>query len=408
MAPVRRSSSKTVPANGTGVLLALTMLAGCVGGHPLLGESPPLRLSTHNEDKAVVAAPASAPPSVEVKYGVMIAPAAAKPEVSAWCDYLREDTLAQTTIMRAPSLRGSVADDGSASLALGLSVTDFVRANTLEQSAEARCRKYLAEQSLQKLVFLAPQALTSAGFRAKSKAVEAQRKEIARLRAKAQTSLEDGLADQETATAIGVLADQILADGSAAKSQADRRLEDSLGAPGSAKLYGAELLRAESDLEDLGSLMRTLDAMDVSLSVGWTDEVTADGIETASDAFTGKISFSLKLGALAPGRYAHEQAAKEAKLKAIGEEGGTLWQVAVLRRAHEKALAGLAEQQRSLEAAIAKAEKLAAMLSDVENPEFEPPLIQAKLQLIKLKADRAGVEGSIAEVRANIAKLDAG
>ncbi len=408
MAPVHRSSSKIVPANGTGALVVLTVLAGCVGGQPLLGESPRLRLSTYNEDKALVAAPASAPLSVEAKGGVLIAPAAAKPEVSAWCDYLREDAAAQTTIMRAPSLRGSVKDDGSASLALGLSVTDFVKANTLEQSAEARCRKYLAEHGLQKLIFLAPQGLTASGFKAKAKAVEAQRKEIARLRAKAQKSMEDGLADQETATAIEVLADQILADGSAAKSQADRRLEDSLGASGNAKLYGAELLRAESDLEDLGSRMRTLDAMDVSLSAGWNDDVTTDGIETTSDAFTGKISFSLKLGALAPGRYAHEQAAKEAKLRAIGEEGGTLWQVAVLRRAHEKAISGLSEQQRSLEAAIAKAEKLAAMLDSVKNPEFEPPLIQAKLQIIKLRADRAGVEGSIAEIVANMKKLDAG
>jgi hypothetical protein len=184
-------------------------------------------------------------------------------------------------------------------------------------------------------------------------------------------------------------------------------LEDSLSASGSAKVYGAELLRAESDLEDLGSRMRTLDALDVSLSAGWNDDVTADGIET-SDAFTGKISFSLKLGALAPGRFRHEQTAKEAKLKAIGEEGGALWQVAVLRRAHESAITGLVEQQSNLEAAITKAEKLVEMLSGVENPEFEPPLIQARLQLIKLKADRAGVEGSIAEIRANMVKLDPG
>ncbi len=408
MAAARRSCSRTVPANGAGALLALTILAGCVGGQPLLDESPLLRLSTYNEDKALIAATTSAPITADSKDGVMIAPAAAKPEVSAWCDYLREDAAAQTTIMRAPSLRGSVKDDGSTSLALGLSVTDFVKASTLEQSAEARCRKYLAEHGLQKLVFFAPQGLTSAGFRAKAKAVEAQHKEIVRLRAKAQKSMEDGLADQETATAIQVLADQILADGSAAKSQADRRLEDSLGVSGNAKAYGAELLRAESDLEDLGSRMRTLDAMDVSLTAGWNDDVTTEGIETASDAFTSKISFSLRLGALAPGRYAHEQAAKEAKLRAVGEEGGALWQVAVLRRAHERAIAGLAEQQRSLEAAIAKAEKLAAMLDSAKNPEFEPPLIQAKLQLIKLKADRAGVVGAIEEIRVNMTKLDAG
>lgn len=412
MARAPHFSSDPRPANYSGVLLAMTVLAGCVGGQSLLGESPLLRLATYNDDKAVLAAPrpavmTAAKPPAAPGNGVQIVPAAAEPGVSAWCDYLREDAAAQTTVLRAPSLRGSLADDGSASLALGLSVTDFVKANAMEQTAEARCRKYLAENGLQKLVFLAPQGLTAAGFRAKFKAIEGQRREIARLNERAKRAMESGVLDRETATAIQVLSDQILADASAAKSQSDRRLEDSLAPSGTAKAYGAELLRAEGDLEDLSNRMRTLDAMDVSLSAGWSDDVQSNGLAIADDSFSGKISFSLKLGALAPNRFAHEEAAKRAKLKAVSGEGGALWQVAVLRRAHERALAGLEEQQQSLESALAKAEKLAGVLATVANPEFEPPLIQARLQIIKLKADRAGVQGSIAEILANMKKLDA-
>lgn len=414
MARAHRFSSDFLPVNCPGVLLAMAVLAGCAGGQSLLGETPLLRLSTYSEDKAIIAAPpqraetAAGTSGAQAENGVQIEPASAAPGVSAWCEYLREDAAAQTTVMRAPSLRGSIADDGSASLALGLSVTDFVKANAMEQTAEARCRKYLAENGLQKLVFLAPQGLTAAGYKAKFKAIETQRKEIARLKERAKRSMEYGVLDRETATAIEVLSDQILADASAAKSQADRRLEESLAPSGSAKAYGAELLRAESDLEDLGNRMRTLDAMDVSLSAGWNDDVQAGGLAMADDSFSGKISFSLKLGALAPGRFDHEEAAKRAKLKAVSGEGGALWQVAVLRRAHERALAGLEEQQQSLASALAKAEKLAAVLATVPNQEFEPPLIQARLQIIKLRADRAGVEGSIAEILANMKKLDAG
>ncbi len=117
----------------------------------------------------------------------------------------------------------------------------------------------------------------------------------------------------------------------------------------------------------------------------------------------------MKLGAMNPQRFRHEAAAKDAKLRAIkDEEGGALWQVAVLRRAHERALDGLVQQQAQLDAAIRKAEALAKTLASVDNPDFEPPLVQAKMQLIKLRADRAAVEGSIGEIRETMAKLRAG
>ena len=155
--------------------------------------------------------------------------------------------------------------------------------------------------------------------------------------------------------------------------------------------------------------MRTFDAFDVSASVGWNDDVNSDGLATDDQSFNGKISFSMKLGAALPKRFEHEAAAKDAKLRAIrDEEGGALWQVAVLRRAHERAIEGLVQQRGKLDAAISKAEELARMLATVDNPDFEPPLIQAKLQLIKLKADRAAVSGSISEIVGNMKKLKSG
>ena len=79
-----------------------------------------------------------------------------------------------------------------------------------------------------------------------------------------------------------------------------------------------------------------------------------------------------------------------------------------MRRAHERAIEGLVQQKGKLDEAIHKAEELSKMLASVDNPEFEPPLIQAKLQLIKLKADRAAVAGSISEIESNMRKLKAG
>ncbi|MFO1034814.1 MAG: hypothetical protein U1E15_12350 [Hyphomicrobiales bacterium] len=391
-----------------GALLLLLGVAGCSANAPLMEKLSDLRLATLDEpvpQKAVIVAPDPIP----AKGQAVVVPAASTSEHSNWCDYLREDAAAQATIMRSPSLRGSLDNDAKASIALGMSLSDVLKANLTEDAAQVKCQKYLAEAGLQKLVFLSPQGLSAAGYKARFRAIDSQRKEVQRLKNKAHAKMLAGEIDRERATAIAVLADSILADAEAARSQADRRMDVTGGKTDAAGALGAQLLQAEADLEDINSRMRTLDAMDVSASVGWNDDVNNDGFDSSDQAFSGKVNFSVKLGALAPSRFAHEEAARDAKLRAIqSDEGGALWQVAVLRRAHERAIQGLVQQQQQLDAAIAKAGDLARQLASVDNPEFEPPLIQAKLQLIKLKADRAAVAGSIAEIESNRKKLKAG
>jgi hypothetical protein len=258
-------------------------------------------------------------------------------------------------------------------------------------------------------VFLSPQGLSAAGYKARYRTIDAPRREVLRLKNKAQAAMRAGNLDRGKATALAVLADSILAEAEAARSQADRRMDVTGGSKAAAGALGEQLLQAEADLEDINSRMRTLDAVDVSASLGWNDDINQEGFDTSNQAFSGKVSFSVKLGALAPSRFAHEQAAKEAKLQAIThDEGGALWQVAMLRRAHERAIDGLVQQQAQLDAAIAKASELARQLASIDNPEFEPPLIEAKLQLIKLRSDRAAVAGSIAEIQSNLKKLKAG
>jgi hypothetical protein len=290
-------------------------------------------------------------------------------------------------------------------VSLGLSVTDFAKANVLEETAEARCRRYMAESGLQKLIFLSPQGLTSSGYRAKAESIGKRKKDIQALRRRISQAMADGFVDHERATNLMGFADQLLAEAAQAKSQADRRTGDFLGAKDRASLLGKELLRAEADLEDLNSRMRTFDAVDVSVSAGWNDDLADNGFDKAKDSFGGKVSFSVKLGAVAPSRFEHEERAKQAKLRAIGEEGGPLWQVNVLRLAHERAIAGLEESRGKIDSAIAEANKLLAALEGVKNPEFQATGLQARFRIIQLKADKAAVEGSLAEIRSNLKRL---
>ena len=425
MAAVHRCFSK--PVIGVFSLLTAAALSGCAGTSSMLGGGEGLRLTTIEDTQpAKMVEPAKknilAPlfkssilePKKEVRIvsGPVITPVSDRQRTSAWCDYLREDAAAQSTIMRSPTVSGSLSEDASASVSVGVSLSSFAKADLVEESAEARCRKSLAEGGLQKLIFVSPQGLTAAGHKARFRHIDKQKPEIARLRNKARLAMENGTADRERTTAIELLADSIFADAAESRSQADRRFETGLlpkGRDDNARVLGRELLMAEAELEDINSRMRTFDAMDVTLSAGVSDDLNKDGVDINEDSFSGKLSFSVKLGALAPKRFEHEAAAKEAKLRAIqDQEGGTLWQVGVLRRAHERAIAGLVEQQQKLAEAIAKADKLAKMLASVDNPEFEPPLIQAKLQLIRLRADRAAVADSIAEIQGNMKRLKTG
>jgi hypothetical protein len=149
--------------------------------------------------------------------------------------------------------------------------------------------------------------------------------------------------------------------------------------------------------------------MDVTVSAGWADHNIDDGFDTQQDSFSGKVSFSIKLGAVAPRRFEHERLAKQARLNAITtQEGGALWQIEALRRAHERALDGLSQSRFKLNDALAEANRLVATLSSVENPEFMSTLIAAKIQVVKLQAERAAVDDSIQEIGKNIKRLKIG
>jgi hypothetical protein len=414
------------------VLSSLLGIAGCSGGAKLL----PARPMPAAADAAISAAPAmeqeiavadlvltaSTGPARQVAQ-TKKAPASARPlpagaasepqvtpaggvlGMSAWCEYLKEDTAAEAAILRSPSLAGSVDDDGNANVNVGLSLMSFHKANLIEQAAEARCRRHLAELGLQKLIFISPQGLTAAGYRAKSERIGSFAREIAALRAEIARDVAAGVIDRDNATAFTVQVDELLAQGLQARSQADRRYEAEAAVAGGARELGSQLLQAEAELSDIDSRIRTADAMDVSVHAGW-NENNGGGAERFDDGLNGKVSFSMKLGALAPGRFDHEERARRARLDAIrSQEGALLWQIGALRRAHERAIAGLVASRAQLDKALEEARSLQAQLALVDSPDFASQKLSVRVKLMQLEAEKAAVVGSIAEIEENMLRL---
>lgn len=400
----RRSSSSRSAA--TFVLTAVLGLSGCANGTALLtgGDAPeakaPALRHTLVEDTAAASA-AAIQPAADV--------AAQDEPRSAWCTYLKENAAADAALLRSPTLSGTIDDEQKGSVNLSLSISSLSRAALIEKQARVNCRRYLAETGLQKVVFLAPQTLSAAGYRARYKAVEARAAglEVLRKRIRSETAAGNLAADK--AAGLTAMIDGLYADAAAARSEYERRsgAEDALTGPAAA--YSAELMAAEADLSAIDSKLRTADAFDVSLSAGYSDGDVGDGFDSVHDGVNGKLSFSMKLGAFTPGRFEHERRARDARIAAIrDQEGGALWQIRALRDAHLKAISGLEESQARIEKAIAGTKRYLALVSNTPDPDFTGPAIEARIRMVQLEADIAAVTGSLAEIKRKLKQLGTG
>jgi hypothetical protein len=401
------------------ILAGLAGMSGCAGAKLLSPQAPQqdLRLSTIDlaepgeaadkievSDLKPAAAPAAAP-HVTPAADVPQPPAADELSQSAWCRYLREDSLAESTLLESPTVTGSLDDKGATHVGVGYSLAALEKARLIQQEADIKCRKHLAEFGIQKLLFISPAGLTASGFRGKYLTIEKRRGDIAALQRKIEEELQLGHLDNERAAGLQVRLKEIVADAGVAKSQWQRRLAADFGKTKSAHELGADLIQAEQDLDQVHSRMRSIDSTDLSLHGSWNDGNIEDGLDT-SHGFSGGVRFSMKLGVLAPQRFEHERLASEAKTEAIrDEEGGALWQLDLMRKAHERAIAGLEASVADLDRAIGDTNKFLAGFDGIENPEFSGQVLDAMVQLIKLEGDRTAAAESIGEIRKNLRAL---
>ena len=71
-------------------------------------------------------------------------------------------------------------------------------------------------------------------------------------------------------------------------------------------------------------------------------------------------------------------------------------------------LAELAQSQARLNETLADTMKLVTVLGSVSSPESAGTFIAAKIQVVRLLADKAAIDGSIDEIRQNMKRPKAG
>ncbi len=384
------------------VLASLLGVAGCSAGSGLLADPDrpaALRLVTLDTAPIIATSAASAtgPGTIQIRPATFTE--TEDSGSSAWCQYLKEDSAAEATILRSPSVNGTVNTNGQAGVSLGLSVSSFTKARLLEEAAQVKCRRHVAETGMQKLAFVPPRGLTPGGYRAKSFSIQVRKGELDELRQQIKYELRRGNISAEKADYLSGLIDQVHADGNAAKSLAARPPGEKSGTPEKAAFLGEDLRLADAELDEINRRIRDAEAMDVSVSAGWTSDGLRDGYDVHDGAFIGQVSFSYKLGALSPQRFAHEARAREAKLSAMQEqEKGAPWQAQLQLMAEQRSLAGLLESQIKLNRTLAETLKLVTVMSSVPSREFAGTLIAARIQVVGLLAEKAAIDGSIEEI----------
>ena len=82
--------------------------------------------------------------------------------------------------------------------------------------------------------------------------------------------------------------------------------------------------------------------------------------------------------------------------------------VAVSRSRRRQSLADLTQSQARLNETLADTIKLVKILDSVSSPEFAGTFIAAKIQVVRLLAEKAAVDGSIDEIRQSMKRPKAG
>ena len=328
-----------------------------------------------------------------------------KTEKSAWCTYMSETAAADATVMRAPTISASINKDGNKAVGVNYDVVGIARAELLDAAAEAKCRRYMANAALNRMTVAAPNVLSRAGYRAKSSVISRRSRKLRAIKTLVRRELATGNLDRAQATKLLLASDTVMADGGKARSEAAKRQGLMPFDLNNLAQLSQQLLKAERDLTDINSNIRSADAVSVNLNGSWREAGNNAGALVPKSDFYGGVNVSIKLGALNPLRFSHERAAAQARLRAYrSEPGSVFWKLRELEVAQIRGRNGLAGTLRSLKASQAVAMRQKSSLPS-NDPAFLAPRYGVEIKLIQLEAEIAGIRATLAQIDRNLGKL---
>ncbi len=324
---------------------------------------------------------------------------------SSWCTYLTQSAAADATILRAPTVSASINRRGNKGVAVNYDLMNIAKAELIDAAAQAKCRRYVANAALNRMAVAAPNVLSRQGYLAKSRVIDRRARKLQAIKTLVRRELVSGNLDRAQATKLMLATDRLVADGATSASQASRRQGLVSFDLENLTQLSQQLLKAERDLADINSNIRSADAFSVNLGGGWREAGREAGAIVPKSDFYGGVNFSIKLGALNPARFAYEAAATRARLRAYRDEpGGVFWKLDELKKAQLQGRAGVAKTLRTLIASqvIARRQKTNLPAND---PGFLVLRYGTEIELIRLEAEISGTRATLQQIDRNMAKL---
>ncbi len=323
---------------------------------------------------------------------------------SAACRYLRKSADSEAIIVGSPTLSASSDEDGSGSVTVGMNLLDLRKSELIRASGDARCRLHEASKKIEATHGLGVEATRFARAWAKQDYIRQNLGQLSAIKTRANNYVQQGVLTAQDANLVRQRVSELRSQMAASKAEADQRRDlPALNANDVRSRHGA-LIEATSDLQNIEREIRTNDALELSLSAGYryNDEFNTDLQRTDNAGGFARVNVGIRLGALTARRNRLEEEAAGARLDALFEENtGTVWKSGFSERATERMIADLRKADAELTNAISGTRSTLSKLGDEEDPEIIRSQLLAKVELIRVGANRAAVTAAIKQLETN-------
>ncbi len=331
--------------------------------------------------------------------------------VSARCRRILADTGIETEILRSPTLSGNVTTDKDFGIGASFDFIDLKRANLKEELALARCYRNVVTLKLSQLLVTSSQASTRAGYLAKARILGSGRGEFSKIKRSINNAVNNGIITGSRAAILRQHLSQARLEEAKARSEASRREIVDRILNKNFKDLDQNLITADRRIYDIEERMRTVDAIKIRGSINY-NVIDQNGtplvrpITGRSSGVTGKINLSIRLGAFSRRRQELERISRNARVEQnYEEESGTLWRINELAKSNKSMLSGLYQQRAQLQKALNEATRN-SRASDAEfEEELVPARIRGRIDALSLRANLAGVNATIEDIKAVNLKL---
>lgn len=320
--------------------------------------------------------------------------------VSASCRRILAEAGIETTMLRSPNIDGVINSQQDLSIGASYDIFDLRRANIKEELGLVQCAREDALAKIAQLLNSTDSSLSRAGYRAQANQMSRSAPELAAINRSIKNNLRAGNITRFRASALTQSIQRLEAETARAQGEADkRRIAERIRRQSFAEL-DKRLMHAEQRIQQLESSLRSADAVKLRATVRYakSGENSRDITISRDGEIRAKLAVSMRLGAYTPRRYQLEEIAEEARNAALFEpDRGVLWRSDEFAQVSRQIVRSLNKERSKVAIALQDAQRTAEMTASNDQPDMLAANLKARIDAVRLRAELAGIEATIAD-----------